>query len=174
MNIVRETESGTLLIEFEPVEASVFTDTVGLVGSLIDLARHDEQMPDLASDPALRRLFPEAYADPEAEDEFRRFTREELVDLKLDDSFTVLTAFQNASAWPSVPTDHSVVIRVPAGEVVGWLRTITNLRLTLDARISQEPSTLSAPLDHEDVDHFRRVYEWLGYMQESLIEAADA
>jgi len=164
----------SVVVEFEPIEAAIFTDTLGLVGSLIDSARHIDHLPELIGDPALARLLPAGYdGDDDAADEFRRFTRDELIEGKLEDSFQVLSAFERAGAWPTVPEDGMVLVRIEDARVQSWLRAITDARLTLDARIRQDRTTLAASLDDDDIEHYRNVMEWLGFVQESLLVAVD-
>jgi hypothetical protein len=60
--------------------------------------------------------------------------------------------------------------QLDAGDIQAWLRTLTDLRLTLAARLQVErDGTLPDGSDEMTV----AVYEWLGYLQENLLDAID-
>ncbi|GAB3618610.1 hypothetical protein GCM10027416_31670 [Okibacterium endophyticum] len=170
MNIIRDEATADVVVVFEPIEVGIFTETVGLVGSLIDSAQHLDKHPELIDDAALARLLPAGYADDaDAALEFSRFTRDELIEQKLDDSFRVMSSFEHFTSMTPIPEDLPTIVRITPDRILPWLRTITDLRLTLDARMNQDPATLAAPLDDDDIDHFRSVSDWLGMMQETII-----
>jgi hypothetical protein len=116
-------------------------------------------------DPVLARLLPDGYTDdPEASAEFRRYTEESLRTAKVASAQTVLA---------SLPSSGGEV-RLSAEECQEWLRSLNDVRLALSVRlgITDENEDLS---EHLTVDDPRSayvwVYQWLAYLQDSLIEA---
>ncbi|MFB7663739.1 DUF2017 domain-containing protein [Kitasatospora sp. NPDC056138] len=128
------------------------------------------------ADPALARLFPDAYGEPGATadpqtramaGEFRRYTELDLRARKRDDALNVIKALDGLGG-------EGGVVKVPAAECRNWLGALNDLRLTLGARLE---------VDEDDDETFYRLpdsdprkplvmaYLWLGGMQESLIAA---
>lgn len=122
----------------------------------------DARRPD---DPALRRLFPDAYADDEdAAAEFRRFTERSLRDTKLAHAQTVLETLGRSGA--------KVVLS--DGEAQAWLGTLNDLRLTLASRIGLDEDNHEAfyrlPEEHPFFALFH-LYDWFTFLQETLVHA---
>lgn len=116
-------------------------------------------------DPALRRLFPDAYADDEdAAAEFRRFTERSLRDTKLAHARTVLETLSRSGG--------KVVLA--DGEAEAWLGTLNDLRLTLASRIGLDEdnheSFYDLPEDHPAFALFH-VYDWFTFLQETLVHS---
>ncbi len=115
------------------------------------------------SDPALARLFPDAYEDPEQADEFRRFTQRDLRTTKLDNQHLAAATLERPN-----PTQLS------EEECHAWLGALNDLRLTLGTRLEV---TEDGPGEFADLpeDDPRRalyvVYDWLTYHQERLVHA---
>uniref|UniRef100_A0AAU2VV16 DUF2017 domain-containing protein n=1 Tax=Streptomyces sp. NBC_00008 TaxID=2903610 RepID=A0AAU2VV16_9ACTN len=129
------------------------------------------------SDPALARLFPEAYGDEDdelraASSEFRRFTENDLRTRKRDDALAVVRTLDGLS-----PVGESgAVLRLDAGECRNWLGTLNDLRLTIGARLEvsdedggEEGSLYRLP-DSDPRKPMVMAYLWLGGLQETLIE----
>lgn len=114
------------------------------------------------SDPALARLFPDAYTDPEQADEFRRFTQRDLREGKRAN----LTMAQQSLARPD-PT------RLDREEAMAWLRTLNDMRLTLGTRlaVTEDDATLSNVPDDDPRRALYAVYDWLTYHQDRLVQA---
>jgi len=114
-------------------------------------------------DPALARLFPDAYEDPDAADEFRRFTQRDLRTTKLEH----LATAQDSLDRPD-PTQLS------EQECAAWLGALNDLRLTLGARLEIDEDS-AAVLTSLPEDDPRRgmyyVYDWLTYHQDRLVRA---
>lgn len=122
----------------------------------------DARRPD---DPALARLFPDAYADDEeAAAEFRRFTERSLRDLKLAHARTVLENLERSGG--------KVVLG--DGDVQAWLGTLNDLRLALATRIGLEEDNhedfLELPPEHPAYALFH-LYDWLSFLLETLVHA---
>lgn len=133
-----------------------------------DLAA-DPDEPELPDDPAVARLFPNAYPhDPQAASEFRRFTQADLQQGKIDSARTV-------RATLAATDGGRVPLRISVDQVDTWLKFLTNLRLVFAARLGiddAEGAERIASLPPEDPRAFMAsVYEWLGFAQETLVEA---
>ncbi len=126
------------------------------------------------TDPALLRLLPDAYIDDsEVAAEFRRFTEQGLRRSKVDAAHVVVRSIGEVD-----PDDEEAVIDFELGpdEVRSWLRCLTDLRLTLAARLEvtaddDELAWLSLPED-DPASSLYRIYGWLGYQLETLLDAA--
>lgn len=125
--------------------------------------------PELAEDPAIQRLFPNAYPhDASAASDFRRFTARDLRDKKLA-SVRVVLGDLAATRYGAYP------VKIGAEEVDAWLKTLTNLRLSVATRIGITDSEAAAELtevpDDDPRAYMYSVYEWLGFAQETLLLA---
>ncbi|MFG2597746.1 DUF2017 domain-containing protein [Streptomyces sp. NPDC048462] len=128
-------------------------------------------------DPALARLFPEAYGDGDdelraASSEFRRFTENDLRTRKRDDALVVVRTLDGLSPVG----DGGAVLRLDAGECRSWLGSLNDLRLTIGARLEvsdedggEEGSLYRLP-DSDPRKPMVMAYLWLGGLQETLIE----
>ncbi|MGW4228693.1 DUF2017 domain-containing protein [Streptomyces sp. NPDC004980] len=129
------------------------------------------------SDPALARLFPEAYGDEdkelrEASAEFRRFTENDLRTRKREDALTVVRTLDGLSPGG----DGGAVLRLGADECRSWLGSLNDLRLTIGTRleVSDEDEGQDGSLYRLPDDDPRKpmvmAYLWLGALQETLVE----
>ncbi|MFH9013769.1 DUF2017 domain-containing protein [Streptomyces sp. NPDC017943] len=136
------------------------------------------------SDPVLRRLFPDAYGDPEqsasprdAEEqraysaEFRRYTENDLRAGKRDNALAVvrsLDALSSASAG-----EGGAVLKLSPQESQQWLGALNDLRLAIGSRLEitdEEDSDLLFRLPDEDPRKpMVMAYLWLGGLQETLV-----
>lgn len=129
------------------------------------------------SDPALARLFPEAYGDEdkelrEASAEFRRFTENDLRTRKREDALTVVRTLDGLSPGG----DGGAVLRLGADECRSWLGSLNDLRLTIGTRLEvsdedegQDGSLYRLP-DSDPRKPMVMAYLWLGALQETLVE----
>ncbi|WP_406148595.1 DUF2017 domain-containing protein [Streptomyces sp. NBC_01012] len=129
------------------------------------------------SDPALARLFPEAYGDEdkelrEASAEFRRFTEKDLRTRKREDGLVVVRTLDALSPV----TDGGAVLALTPEESQHWLRSLNDLRLTIGTRLEvsdedegQDGSLYQLP-DSDPRKPMVMAYLWLGALQETLIE----
>lgn len=88
------------------------------------------------ADPALARLFPEAYGDEDTEvraasAEFRRFTENDLRARKREDALTVVRTLDALAA----EEDGGGVLTLSADECRNWLGALNDLRLTIGTRM---------------------------------------
>jgi hypothetical protein len=121
-------------------------------------------------DPALARLFPDAYPDdPDATAEFRRYTQGDL------------TVERRRRATVTLETLDRIKdggrLSLIAAEAAAWLGALNDLRLVLGTRLEitvdeQEPGEGFGPDDPRTA--YIPVYYYLGYLQETLVEALSA
>jgi hypothetical protein len=113
----------------------------------------------------LARLLPDAYSDdPEASAEFRRYTEESLRSSKINSAHAVLASLPAGGG--------DVVLSEP--ECQQWLRALNDVRLALGVRlgITDEDEDLTENLSVTDPrSAYIWVYQWLAYLQDSLIES---
>jgi hypothetical protein len=173
----RRTLGGRIVLRADEVERGILAD---LVTQLQEFVRPDDDLADAdplarmvgidpdaerPDDPALARLFPDAYADDEeAAGEFRRFTERALRDTKLAHAGTVADTLARSGDKVTL-TD---------AEAQAWLGTLNDLRLTLGSRLGVEEDNheafLALPEDHPLFGLYH-VYDWLTFLQETLVRA---
>ncbi|MYS18818.1 protein of unknown function [Streptomyces sp. DvalAA-14] len=117
-------------------------------------------------DPALARLFPDAYEKTEDASDFRRFTENDLRTRKRDDALAMVRTLDLGGP----------VVRLSADQSRQWLGALNDLRLTLGARLEvgegdeDGSSELYALPDDDERKPLVMAYLWLGGLQESLVE----
>ncbi|NIJ05135.1 DUF2017 family protein [Frigoribacterium faeni] len=140
-----------LLLDLPEHEARLLGD---LVAQLVTVLEGGD-----ANDPAVARLLPSAYPDDEeAAAEFRRFTSDDLTARKLANARRVLDDLAPPAAE-----------RLDQAAQQSWLRTLTDLRLVLGSRLGVTADG-PAPSDDPQVMVMHDVFDWLGYLQESLVQ----
>ncbi|TFB46774.1 DUF2017 family protein [Cryobacterium tagatosivorans] len=196
MRFTREA-SGNVSGQFFPVEIDLLRLAVSQLIDLLDAAASHAL--GASADPAVRRLLPDAYReDAEAAAEFRRFTADGLIDRKEANARAVLASLgeeeypgdaderdaaehdaderedePGASVGADGPEDlPPVTVLLDDAAVQSWLRTLTDLRLTLAERLEITPDGVQH-LSGEEAPFLANVYEWLGMVQESLVHAID-
>ena len=127
-------------------------------------------------DPVLARLFPTAYpTDPESAAEFRRFTEGALRDGKAAAAVAIIDGLEEAGLPPEL-TEDGLMIDVELDEATAetWLRSFTDVRLALATRLEVEEGDEaywhSLP-DDDPRAQAHDIYEWIGYLQETLVHA---
>lgn len=132
------------------------------------------------SDPALARLFPEAYGgpgdDPEdkelraASAEFRRFTENDLRSRKREDALAMVRTLD--ALTPA--GDGGAVLELGGEDCRHWLGALNDLRLTIGTRLDvgdeDENSLLYRLPDSDPRKPMVMAYLWLGALQETLVE----
>jgi hypothetical protein len=127
-------------------------------------------------DPVLARLFPVAYRDDEeAAGEFRRFTESELRTGKAANAAAVIDALEEAGL-PGEVEEIGLMIDVeldPDG-ALAWMKALNDMRLALATRLGVEEDDEefwdSLPDDDPRV-HVHDIYDWLAFLQETLVHA---
>lgn len=121
-------------------------------------------------DPVLHRLFPDPYPDdPAASHDFQRFTHHAQLDDKVSAARTVLSDLQ--------ATHGGGRCAVPPAHTTAWLKSLTNIRLALSVRMgigdAEDAERLAELPDDDPRSWIFSIYEWLGWVQESLLAAAE-
>ncbi|MGZ4495344.1 MAG: DUF2017 domain-containing protein [Nocardioides sp.] len=129
-------------------------------------------------DPVLARLFPTAYSDDEeAAGEFRRYTEATLRDHKAQGAAAIIETLEEAGL-PDELAEESLVLDVElnVGQAVTWMKSFTDVRLALATRLGVEEDDedywLALP-DDDPRTHVHDIYEWVGYLQETLVLALE-
>ena len=167
----RRTVTGRFVLRLDDLEKGLLGS---LVAQLADLLAPKAELDPMAAmvgidpwaersdDPALARLFPDAYSDDdEAASEFRRFTERSLRDLKIANARTALETLARAGQK----------VTLSDAEAQAWLLTLTDLRLALAARLEIVDDDWQRPEDDDPQAPNFGVYDWLTYLQESLVQA---
>jgi hypothetical protein len=164
-----------------------------LVSQLVELLRNEvaaprdsddplERMLDFSGpttepeDPVLARLFPTAYPhDEEAAGEFRRFTEGALRDHKAAAASHVIETLEEAGLPPELDEDGLVVdVELDRSGAITWLQAFTDVRLALATRLGIEEGDEDYWVALPDDDPRAHVYDicqWVGYLQETLVDA---
>jgi hypothetical protein len=131
-------------------------------------------------DPVLQRLLPDAYRDdPDDAGEFRRFTERSLTTVKVLNAETLIGSLVDGGlTFGEMPEedDDPVEVELDPDEVQAWLRALTDVRLSLAVRLgieSDEDTLLVASSEDDAIAAMSDIFEWLGYVQETLIAALD-
>jgi len=155
----------TLSIDEVRVLRRVASEVVGLLTEGFD---HD--------DPVVVRLFPTVYPeDPQEAADFRRFTEGDLKTSKIDQAGAILAALPGEDDLDA----EGAEVRLDAEASEAWLRAINDVRLAMGVRLAIDDQT---DLDFELTEEMTRdissarafqlsVYAYLGYLQESLLDA---
>jgi hypothetical protein len=186
----RHRRSRRVIANFSGFEADLLRS---LASQLVELLRNERAMPshpddpleamldfsgptDEPDDPVLARLFPTAYPeDPEAAGDFRRFTEATLRDGKAAAAIALIDALEEAGLPPELKEDGLVIdVELDEDAARAWARCFTDLRLALATRLEVEEGDQdywdSLP-DDDPRGQAHDIYLWVGYLQETLVEA---
>ena len=181
---------GGVVATFSGFEADLLRS---LASQLIELLRNEAAVPHADADPlealldftgpttapddpVLARLFPTAYTeDEEAAGEFRRFTETELRGGKADNAGAVIDTLEEAGLPTQLEGEALTIdVELDRGGAMQWLKSMTDMRLALASRLDitegDEDYWDSLPDDDPRV-HVHDIYDWLGFLQESLVRA---
>jgi Domain of unknown function (DUF2017) len=166
-------------------EASLLRSLVGQIMSLVEaedatgdrISGQDDEVAALEAmvygpgsdkipeDPVLARLLPDGYRDdPEAAEEFRRYTE------------PALRSAKHAAAQEMLDTlpDSGGRIQLTQDQALSWLKALNDVRLALGVRlgVTEDFEEQWARLKPDDPQWTAfEVYAWLGAVQESLVQA---
>ena len=116
----------------------------------------------ISDDPALARLFPDAYdLDEEAADDFRRYTETELRDAKTA-HLAVLVDTVDASGDKTTLTE---------AQARSWMVALNDLRLVIGTRLHLDDDETEPEMEAEYAEQLTAIYQWLTWLQESLVGA---
>jgi hypothetical protein len=119
-----------------------------------------ERIDDDPADPELRRLFPPAHEDPDADAEYRRMTGNQLVSGRARALSTVESTLDRKT--------------LSSEEAESWLTVLNDLRLVLGTRLDVTEE-MDFDLDPDDPRTPElAVYAYLSWLQEQLVEAMAA
>ncbi|MDF9717139.1 DUF2017 domain-containing protein [Nocardioides sp. ChNu-99] len=186
----RHRRSRRIIATFTGFEADLLRS---LAGQLVELLRNEAAVPrdDLdpleamldftgptvaPEDPVLARLFPTAYpGDEEAAGEFRRYTEGGLRDGKTAAACRIIEDLEEAGL-PDELTEDGLMIDVELDEPVAetWMRSFTDIRLALATRLGIEDGDEARWMALPDDDpraQAHDIFEWVGYLQETLVGA---
>ncbi|GAA3061379.1 hypothetical protein FHS39_001190 [Streptomyces olivoverticillatus] len=184
---------GGAAVALDEVEVSILRS---LAVQLLELiGPGDEQGPDAAdplarlfaegpseppADPALARLFPDAYGTPGAEQdrqerahaaEFRRYTENDLRQRKREDALGVVRSLDSLT----LAGDRGAVLRLSPEDCHRWLGALNDLRLTIGTRLEigdeDDSDELFRLPDEDPRKPMVMAYLWLGGLQETLVAA---
>src|SRR6202167_3511974 len=184
MEPFRSVRGGGARAWLAPAEASLLRNLVGQIMDLVDpldsppreggdpgtLAALEAMLYEPGSaqapeDPVLARLLPDAYRDdPEAAGEFRKYTEQGLRSGKAAAARTVLATLPPAGGR----------IRLSEPEAQAWLRAINDVRLALGTRlgVTDDFDDQVSDMGPEDPRAaYVGVYQWLAFLQETLVQA---
>lgn len=187
---VRSRRDGSVVASFTGFEADLLRS---LASQLVELLRNEVAAPTASNDPledlldfsgpttepddpVLARLFPTAYPDDEeAAGEFRRFTEGTLRDGKARNAVLIIDMLEEAGLPPALEEDGLFIdIELEVPQAHAWMRSFTDIRLALATRLEIEEGDESfwdlLPED-DPRTHVHDIYEWVGYLQETLVHA---
>lgn len=194
MKPFKKRRRGGITATFESGEAHLLASLSGQVVELLrDRNGADESTADpLATqlgmggpsmppeDPVLKRLLPDAYRDDEeGAGEFRRFTERSLTSAKVANAETLIGSLIDGGLTfgaTAAGDEEPIEIELDDHEVQAWLRALTDVRLSLAVRLGieeDEDILLVAQSEDEAIAAMSEIYDWLGYVQETLIAALD-
>jgi hypothetical protein len=128
---------------------------------MVGITSHDSP----PEDDVLRRLLPNAYADEVDASEFRRYTESTLRQKKEAHAMSIRIALKS-SPEGDVELDHD--------GANAWLGALNDMRLALGVRLKIDNSSyeqLELLTPDDPLRGVYAVYTWLGWLQESLLEA---
>lgn len=177
---------------FDPAEADMLCN---LAGQLVELLRdrngagESDADPLFAQvgmggplqppgDPVLQRLLPDAYRDaPEDAADFRRYTEQSLTSNKVHNAESIIESLVDGGfSSDADECAEKVEVELDPGATQSWLRALTDIRIALAIRLGIEDEDdvlIVAASSDESIQAMGQIYDWLGYVQETLIAALD-
>ena len=166
-----KTPEGRLVVGFTDVESDIVADLAAqIAGMLAPLAATDGQDPlfDLVGiggrssidpDPAIARLLPDAYGDDsEASSDFRALTERSLASRKVANARVVIETLERDDGK----------LELTDAEAQSWLRTLSDIRLTIAARLGIRSDGDEGETDSDAAVALHDLYEWLAFVTASL------
>ena len=172
------TETGRVVVRLDELERAMLTSLAEQIIGLVtpvpgDGAADADPLAALVGisvdattpeDPALARLLPDGYRDdPEAAGDFRRFTELDLRQMKLAHARTVIACLERSGEKITLTDD----------ECASWLGLLNDARLALGTRVGitdDNHDELAAVADDDPRLPMLQVYDWLSYLEASLVQ----
>ena len=151
---MRRTRSGEYEVRLPATERE-------LLASLVEALRA-ALSGDVRSEPALRRLFPPAYADAadgDAEAEYQSLVHDELLAARRA-ALDVLEATAERN-------------RLEEAELLSWMTALNQLRLVIGTRLDVREDADPLPDPDDPTAPLAAIYTWLGVLLESVIDALE-
>ncbi|RNL63137.1 DUF2017 domain-containing protein [Nocardioides marmoriginsengisoli] len=185
----RHRRSGHALATFTAFEADLLRS---LASQLIELLRNEAAAPETQDplealldfsgptrapeDPVLLRLFPTAYpSDDEAAAEFRRYTETDLRNGKAAGAAAIIDTLEEAGLDDQPEDGMFIDVELDQQLTLTWMRSFTDMRLAIATRLGIEDGDEArwhALPDDDPQAQVHDIYEWVGFLQETLVQAA--
>jgi len=182
-------KSGACVATFSAFEADLLRS---LASQLIELLRNEVAAPETLDpleelldfsgptlapeDPVLARLFPTAYPeDAEAAAEFRRYTESDLRNGKAASAAAIIDVLEEAGLDEQPEDGVFIDVELDPQVALTWMRSFTDMRLAIATRLGIEEGDEQrwyALPDDDPEAQVHDIYEWVGYLQETLVHAA--
>ncbi|MCH1447086.1 MAG: DUF2017 domain-containing protein [Candidatus Nanopelagicales bacterium] len=169
----QRTATGRVVLRVDDVERGLL---MSVARQVMDLVQPAEVSPDqdplaaqvgwvegdvgISDDPAVARLLPDAYDDPDDARDFRRFTENDLRQAKMQHAMTVVEEIERSGEKVSVASTDS------------WLGLLNDARIAVGTRIQiseDNHEELAGLPDDDPRAGLFHVYDWLTFLQESLV-----
>lgn len=181
MRLLPLPEQGMIRLRLERDEAQLLDQLVAQLVALLQSHSGTELDPDplfaelevggsehKPDDPALARLFPDAFEEADDASNFRRLTEQGLLNRKLHDALQVTS---DLGLGIDSPDADVIEAEVGATNLDAWVRTLTALRLAIAARIGLQFEADHARLAaDEETRGTVMVYDWLAAILDSLLQ----
>jgi Domain of unknown function (DUF2017) len=151
---IRRTRQGDFEVRLPEAERALLGTLVGALRAALD--------GDVRAEPALRRLFPPAYAgaeDSEAEAEYQALMQDELLASRRA-ALDVLEATATRE-------------RLDEGELLSWMTALNQLRLVLGTRLDVSEDDPPFPDPDDPAAALHEVYHYLGVLLEAVLDALE-
>ena len=173
----QRTATGRVVLRVDQVERGLLMSVARQVMDLVEPAEASPDQDPLAAqlgwvdgdvgisdDPAVARLLPDAYDDPDDAREFRRFTENDLRQSKMQHAMTVVEEIERSGEKVAVTSTDS------------WLGLLNDARIAIGTRIQiseDNHEELAGLPDDDPRSGLFHVYDWLTFLQESLVRCMD-
>ncbi|MGZ5367508.1 MAG: DUF2017 family protein, partial [Aeromicrobium sp.] len=107
--------------------------------------------------------------------EFRRYTEQSLSAAKVSNAEQLIGSLIDGGLSfeeEDLASTKQVEVELDGDTAQAWLRALTDIRLSLAVRLgieTEEDLMLIASSEEESIAAMAEIYDWLGYVQESLL-----
>jgi len=174
----RRSDSGRLVLRTDLVERGLLDTLADQIMNIMAPTAQNVDLDPIArmvgidaeveapTDEVVRRLLPDAYRDdPDATADFRRFTDRDLRTAKVAHAAVVRDCLARSGEKVTLSAD----------EAQSWLAFLNDARLALGTRVGiteENHQELSDLPDEDPRSGMYHVYDWLTFLQESLLQAS--